>query len=268
MELLFHLGYYGMSFFHDGWLVFDFCVVSFSWALTSVNIFRAFRILRTFRLITKFPQMRDLIHALVSVVPRMVAIFLLLMMIYFVFGVMFTELFGTCYQEGYTTEDYFSRLDYTAFTLLQFMLLDNWSSITKEVSQKYSWAWFPILLFIVISTFIVINLIIAVICDAVAAIHSEDMQLKVEEMQHSTENTMEQHHLQEMALLQTKMEEMTKLLAAVQASIERSEDSGRSSGIEHSSSMPGVTTTIVPSQFEDAQIAPNVAEDSERGVLT
>ena len=159
VELLLNFVHYGISFFSDGWLLFDFIIVSLSWASQSLAVFRAFRCLRTFRVITKMKEMKDLVNALINVMPRMFAIFLLLFLIYFVYAIMFTEIFKNTYKEGYTSQDYFSRLDKTTFTLLQLMFLDDWSSITKELMQKFWWAWIPILSFIVVSTFIVINLI-------------------------------------------------------------------------------------------------------------
>lgn len=218
VELFLHLIFYGSSFFLDKWLVFDFTAVCLSWAFQALAVFRAFRVVRAFRVITKMKDMRDLVGALLNVLPRMFAILLLLLLIYFVFAVMFTEMFKTAYVEGYTSQDYFSRLDKTAFTLLQFMFLDSWSSITKELMQKYWWAWIPVLIFIVISTFIVMNLIIAVICDAVAMIHSKEMTKQVDEMQHITANAMEHneaHHREEIARLESKIDQLSSLLAAV-----------------------------------------------------
>jgi MEKHLA domain/Ion transport protein len=94
----------------------------------------------------------------------------------------------------------------------------SWSTITKEVMQKYWWAWVPILCFIVVSTFIVVNLIIAVICDAVAAIQTQEMTKHVDEMQHLTSDAMahnEAHHRQEIARLETKIDQLTTLLSAL-----------------------------------------------------
>ena len=44
---------------------------------------------------------------------------------------------------------------------------DEWAEILYQVLEYYSWAWFPFIVFIVITGFVVVNLMIAVICDAV-----------------------------------------------------------------------------------------------------
>jgi len=112
--------------------------------------------------------------ALFGVMPRMFAIGLLLFLVSYIFAVMFTQLFKDMYQQDETTEDYFGRLDETFFTLFQIMTLDNWAEIAREVMITYPWAWFPFIVFVIITGFVVVNLIIAVICDAISALHEDE----------------------------------------------------------------------------------------------
>ena len=114
------------------------------------------------------------VAALFGVMPRMAAIGLMLCLIFYIFGVMFTQLFKDLYAQGYTEYDYFGSLAWTLFTLFQMMTLDNWASICREVTKKYKWAWLPFFTFVIISGFIVVNLIIAVICDAIGALHADE----------------------------------------------------------------------------------------------
>ena len=46
--------------------------------------------------------------------------------------------------------------------------------------QTYPWAWLPFLSFVIISSFIILNLIIGVLCDAVAQIQAENMNRHLE----------------------------------------------------------------------------------------
>ena len=173
VELCMQFIYHGFRLFLDGWLVFDFIIILLSWAFASAQIIRAFRIFRALRLITRVEVMRNLVTALFSVMPRMAAIGLLLFLIFYIFAVMFTSLFKTLYRQDLTEWDYFGRLDATFFTLFQIMTLDEWSSVAREVMLTYAWAWAPFVAFVIISGFVVVNLIIAVICDAIAALHDE-----------------------------------------------------------------------------------------------
>ena len=173
IELGMQFIYHGFRLFLDGWLVFDFIIILLSWTFASAQIIRAFRIFRALRLITRVEVMRNLVTALFSVMPRMAAIGLLLFLIFYIFAVMFTSLFKNLYREKLTIWDYFGRLDATFFTLFQIMTLDEWSSVAREVMLTYPWAWAPFVAFVIISGFVVVNLIIAVICDAISALHDD-----------------------------------------------------------------------------------------------
>jgi hypothetical protein len=106
--------------------------------------------------------------------PRMAAIGLLLCLIFYIFGVMFTQLFKDLFSDGGTEYDYFGSLGWSFFTLFQIMTLDNWAGVARQVMQTYSWAWLPFIAFVVISAFIVVNLIIAVICDAIGGLQADE----------------------------------------------------------------------------------------------
>ena len=174
VELALNLIFHGLHLFFDGWLAFDFVIIVVSWSFDSVQIIRAFRIFRALRLVTRVKVMKNLVLALFDVMPRMGAICMLLGLIYYIFAVMFTQLFGDLYSKGVTDIDYFSRLDLALFTLFQIMTLDAWGSIARQVSKEYHWAWIPFTVFVTVSGFIVVNLIIAVICDAVSNMDDDD----------------------------------------------------------------------------------------------
>ena len=70
--------------------------------------------------------------------------------------------------------DYFSRLDFTILTLLQFITFDNWAVVARDVMEYKSWAWVMIIIFIVISGFIAVNLFVGVIVDSISDISSKD----------------------------------------------------------------------------------------------
>lgn len=163
----------------DPWLVFDLVLISTSWIFQDFTIIRSFRIFRALRLITRIKVMRNLITALFSVVPRMFAIFLLLTLISYIFAVMMTQLWRDMYASATDAEtDYFGRIDATYFTLFQMMTLDGWAEICREVMAEYSYAWIPIITYVIITGFVVVNLVIAVICDAVSALQ-EDTKAKL-----------------------------------------------------------------------------------------
>lgn len=183
IELGMQFMFLGWRLLLDGWLVFDLIVVSISWFFEDLQIVRAFRIFRALRLVTRIEVMKNLVVALFGVMPRMGAIGILLFLVSYIFAVMFTQLFGNMYEEGQLSEDYFSRMDYTFFTLFQMMTFDSWSDITREVMAVYKWAWAPFIGYIILTAFVVVNLIIAVICDAISALNEAHDQKLEEEQQ-------------------------------------------------------------------------------------
>lgn len=94
-----------------------------SWALTGAQVFRAFRIFRAMRLITRIDTLKNLVLALFSVVPKMTAIFMLLMLIFYIFAVMFTTLFKGLHDDELVEYPYFETLYDSLFTLFQMMTL-------------------------------------------------------------------------------------------------------------------------------------------------
>lgn len=165
LELVLQLIYRGLSLFLDGWLLFDFVIIVSSWSLASTQVIRAFRIFRAVRLVTRIGPLRELISAIGAVMPRMYAISMLLLLIFYIYAVLFTQLFG----DMELSENYFGTLTRSLFTCMELMTLE-WSHIAREVMAERQWAWLPFLSYIAITGFIVFNLIVAVVCDAVAVI--------------------------------------------------------------------------------------------------
>jgi hypothetical protein len=175
IELAMQFIYRDFGLFTDGWLVFDFVIVVMSWSLESLQIVRTFRVFRALRLVTRIKVLKNLITSLFSVAPRMLAIFCLLLLIFYIYGVMCTVLFKDLFREGLTTNDYFSRLDISLWTLLAMMTLD-WGDTTRQVMLVYPWAWAIFVSFVMITSFIAYNLIIAVVCDSVSVIEKMDKE--------------------------------------------------------------------------------------------
>lgn len=132
IESAMQLIYHGWMLFKDGFLVFDLLIVVMSWALDGTQVFRAFRIFRAMRLITRVGTLKNLVLALFSVVPKMTAIFMLLTLIFYIFAVMFTQLYKGMHRDELIEEPYFETLYWSLFTLFQMMTLV--SALTGECS--------------------------------------------------------------------------------------------------------------------------------------
>lgn len=154
--------------------MFDILIVLSSWLLNELQVVRAVRVFRALRLVTRLKGMRDLVEALARTLPRMLGITALLSLIIYVFSVMFTEFFREDWTSGKSSEPYFARLDGSLLTSFQMMTFDGWAEIVREIMSIKSWAWIPFVSFIIITGFMVIHLVIAVICDALATLDEKD----------------------------------------------------------------------------------------------
>lgn len=162
VELLLKLYAYGLRFFRDPWNVFDFIIVGIALMPASgdLSVLRALRILRALRLISAVPSMRRVVAALLSALPGMASIITLLGLVLYVASVMGTKLFAE------SSPEYFGSLGKTLFTLFQVMTMEGWADIARDIMKVQPWAWLFFLGFILVSTFTVLNLFIAVVVNA------------------------------------------------------------------------------------------------------
>lgn len=174
IELLLKLYVYRIDFFRNGWRIFDFAIVTSALIPggNQFSVLRALRILRALRLMSSLPSMRNVITALFKAVPGMATVIFMLALLFYVFAVMATNLFGQVFP------DWFGHLGLSLFSLFQIMTLESWSmGIVRPVMDVYPYAWAFFVPFILLTSFIVLNLFIGAIVSAMG----EDSQGKVDE---------------------------------------------------------------------------------------
>ena len=169
----------GPRFFRSGWNLFDFFVVAISLVPASgpFQILRALRVLRVLRLLSQVPKLRQIIESLLRALPGMGWTALLLVLVFYVFAVMGTELFKDEFPQ------WFGNLGASLFSLFQIMTLESWSTgIARPVMESQPWAWTFFVPFILISSFMVLNLFIAIIVTATQSIHADEEELARQEV--------------------------------------------------------------------------------------
>jgi voltage-gated sodium channel len=169
-EMAIRFGAYGRGFFRDPWNIFDLAVVvvAFMPANEAFAVLRAARVLRVLRLISIFPRLRRVIEGLITAIPGIGSIGAILAIIFYVFSVMATKLFGD------THPQYFGTLQASLFSLFQIMTLEGWPDIVREVKQSHPFAPAFFIPYILVATFTVLNLFIAVIVDAMQRQHETE----------------------------------------------------------------------------------------------
>jgi voltage-gated sodium channel len=171
VEIALRIAAHGLRFFRDPWGVFDFAVVSVALlpAAGPFAVLRALRVLRVLRLLTLAPNMRRVVGGLLRAIPGLTSVFGVLAIIFYVGSVIATKLFGERFP------DWFGSLGASAYTLFQVMTLESWSmGIARPVIADYPYAWVFFVLFILVSTFTMLNLFIAVIVNAIQSEELED----------------------------------------------------------------------------------------------
>ena len=170
LEIGAKLWVYRTRFFRDGWNNFDFLIVAIAWlpAAGPLAVLRALRIMRVLRLLSVVPQMRSVIGALFKALPGMGSIVAVLSLIFYVASVMATKLFGEAFP------DWFGSIGASMFSLFQVMTLESWSmGIVRPVMDVYPLAWAFFVPFIVVTTFSVLNLFIALIVNSMQSLQAE-----------------------------------------------------------------------------------------------
>jgi voltage-gated sodium channel len=179
IEIALRIAVHRLAFFRQPWSIFDFIVVAIAIvpATEGFQVLRALRVLRVLRVITVVPSLRRVVGALASAVPGMGAIFLLLGLVFYVFSVMATKLFGASFP------DWFGTIGASAYSLFQIMTLESWSmGIVRPVMQVYPYAWAFFVPFILCATFIALNLFIGVIVSAMQGEHEQQLKLEQKEL--------------------------------------------------------------------------------------
>ena len=170
-ELIARFYVHRLAFWRDPWSVFDFLVVAFALIPASgpFAVLRALRVLRLLRLLTMMPSMRRVVGALLSAIPGLGSIGAVLLIIYYVFAVLATNLFAVAYPE------WFGNIGRSFYTLFQIMTLESWSmGIARPVMENFPYAWIFFVLFILVATFTMLNLFIAIIVSAMQSYGDEE----------------------------------------------------------------------------------------------
>ncbi len=210
IEIVLRMVGHGARFFRDPWRIFDFIVVGIALLPSTgpFSVLRALRILRVLRILTLVPSMKRVIGGLLGAIPGLSSVIAVMALIFYVGAVIATKLFGADFP------DWFGTLGASAYTLFQVMTLESWSmGIARPVIAVFPGAWVFFVLFILIATFTMLNLFIAVIVNAIQAEHDEEV---LEAEQTAAQHVDDQHELtrREVASLRDEIQALRAMLQA------------------------------------------------------
>ncbi|MEM7070321.1 MAG: ion transporter [Pseudomonadota bacterium] len=163
LEIAIRVYVYKFRFFTQAWSIFDFIIVLIALipASEAFAALRALRVLRVLRLISVVPAMRSVIEGLLLAIPGIISVLAIMVLFFYVFSVIGTHLYGNTFPQ------WFGSLGETMYTLFQIMTLESWSmGIVRPVMRQHPTAWAFFVLYILVTTFTMLNLFIAIIVNA------------------------------------------------------------------------------------------------------
>ncbi|WP_367138620.1 ion transporter [Saccharothrix sp. HUAS TT1] len=162
VELVARLYAHRLRFFRDPWNCFDLAVVAVSLlpAAGPLSVVRALRVLRALRLVSMVPSMRRVVTALVRSIPGLLSLSGLLVLMVYVASVVALNLFRA------GGDPRFDDLGSTVLTLFQITTGDGWSDVMRDVMATQPLAWIFFLVYLLVGSFTMLNLFIAVVCSA------------------------------------------------------------------------------------------------------
>lgn len=157
-------------YFGDGWNLFDFTVVVLSLLPATGDfamIARLARLLRVLRLISTLPELRLIVSTLVRSVPGFANVILLLFIIFYMYAVAGYHLLHE------HDPVHWRNLGTSLLTLFRVMTLEDWTDVMYEAMRFSPYMWVFFVSFVIVATFVVINLFIAVVINNLEAAKQE-----------------------------------------------------------------------------------------------
>ena len=147
-------------YFKDGWNVFDFLIIVFSLIPATgefAMIARLARLLRALRLISTIKELRLIVSALVRSIPSVGHVIMLMSIIIYIYAIIGYQLF----HEHDPTN--WRNLGTSVLTLFNIITLEGWTEIMATAMELHDFAWFYFVSYVIVATFVVVNLFIAII---------------------------------------------------------------------------------------------------------
>lgn len=193
-------------FFYDRWNQFDFAVVFVCYMpvdASMVTILRLARLLRVLKLVKALPELQVLVMGLLGSLSSIMYVALLLMLVFYLYAVLCITLFRD------NDPVHFPNLETTFLTLFRMATFEDWTDImytqmfgcdvyklpfrTHMCTNPQALNWLPAVLFIsflVLSSFVVLNLFIGVITSNMDEARNQ-LKLEKEELARDENNKAE-----------------------------------------------------------------------------
>jgi len=169
------------DFFKKGWNVFDFIIVAISLIPLDDSeyamIARMLRLFRVMRLISFIPELRVLVSALISALPRMGYVALLMFIIFYLYAVIGNLLYANL------NPVLWGDLGVSLLTLFRVATFEDWTDVMYEAMTLYSLSWIYFITFIFFSAFVFLNMMIGIVVEVLDEEHKKmDAEVNAEKI--------------------------------------------------------------------------------------
>jgi len=156
------------EFFKSGWNIFDTIIVIGSLIPaggSGVLIARLLRVFRVLRLVSMVPELRLLINALITAIPRMGYIALLMFVIFYIYAAIGSIVFHEI------NDVLWGDVSISMLTLFSVATFEDWTDVMYETMAVYPISWIYYLTFIFLTAFIFLNMMVGTILEVMSDEH-------------------------------------------------------------------------------------------------
>jgi voltage-gated sodium channel len=218
VEMSIRIAAYGrrpLSFFGEGWNVFDFVTVFAAFlpvVRENATLLRLARLLRVVRVVSVLPDLRVLVSGMARALPPIGSMGVLALVLIFVYGMIGWELFGEEIPKRW------GNIGEAMLTLFTVLTLEGWNNVLDQAREVHPNSWIFFVSFVLMASFLLINILIAIIINSVEEARSAE---RADELEHRIEDAeREGRHYDERAEIGARIDAVRAALDDLQGELE------------------------------------------------
>jgi voltage-gated sodium channel len=187
VEVAVRISAYGrrpQDFFKEGWNVFDFVVIGAAFLpglRQNATLLRLVRLLRVVRLVSVLPELRVLIAGMGRALPPIGSMGVLALLFLYVYGMLGWILFGDEIPERW------GNIGEAMLTLFTVFTLEGWNDVLYQAQEVHPWSWIFFVSFVLLASLLIINILIAIIINAMEEAREAETREDLERMRREAE---------------------------------------------------------------------------------
>lgn len=159
------------AFWRKGWNIFDFMIVAASLIPVDESEYallaRLLRLFRVMRLVFFVPQLRMMVEALLTAIPRMGYVALMMFIIFYIYGAAGNLFFAKINKELW------GDVGISMLTLFRVATFEDWTDVMYETMAVHPLSWIFYLSFIFLTAFVFLNMMIGVVINVMQEAHDK-----------------------------------------------------------------------------------------------